>query len=79
MVFGTPLGLFDKQVERSAKRRNIKNWPACSRFPYNFNGERVEKVVRADLKSSKAPLIITGFTSLDYLIEFIADLPADSP
>ncbi|BHH85783.1 SNF2-related protein [Desulforhopalus sp. 52FAK] len=79
MISGTPLSLFDKQVERSAKRRNIKDWPDCSRFPYNFNGERVENVVRADLKSSIAPLIITGFTSLDYLIDFVADLPANSP
>ncbi|MDJ0622204.1 MAG: SNF2-related protein [Desulfocapsaceae bacterium] len=79
MIFGTPLGLFDKQVERSAKIRDIKNWPDCSRFPYNFHRNRVETVVRADLKNSKQPLIITGFTSLDYLIDFIADLPVERP
>ena len=62
MVFGTPLGLFDKQVERSAKIRDVKNWPDCSRFPYNFHREPVKNVVRADLKISKTPLIITGFT-----------------
>ena len=79
MAKGTPLNLFDDAVVRSAKIRKVTEWPDCRRFPLNFDGKKVEQIVREDLKTSKFPLIITGFTSLDYLIDFVADLPVDSP
>ena len=79
MAKGTPLSLYDDAFVRSAKIRKVTDWPDGQRFPLNFDGKRVEQIVREDLKSSKIPLIITGFTSLDYLIDFVADLPVDSP
>ncbi|MBU0944747.1 MAG: helicase [Proteobacteria bacterium] len=77
MIKGTPLKLFDDEIVRAAKRRQITEWPDSKRFPLNFDSMRVEQIVREDLKASASPLIITGFTSLDYLIDFVADLPID--
>lgn len=47
-------------------------WPAASRFPINHNGSWVETTVVKDLNTSDAPLIVTGFASLDRLIDFVA-------
>ena len=51
----------------------IHDWPSYARFPLNVDGHHVENVVLNDLKSSKSPLIITGFASLDNLIDFCFD------
>jgi superfamily II DNA or RNA helicase len=75
----TPLGLFDDKVVRDAKIKKISDWPDHLRFPLNFDGRKVESVVLDELKHSSNPLIITGFTSLDYLIDFVADLSVDKP
>ena len=48
------------------------SWPPTGRFPYNFGHERVERVVRADLLGSKDVLLITGYTSLDWIINLLA-------
>jgi len=48
------------------------SWPPTGRFPYNFGHERVERVVRADLLGSKDVLLITGYTSLDWIIDLLA-------
>ncbi len=76
---GTQLGLFDEPVVRDAKKRQIRDWPDRYRFPLNFAGRKVEEIVCADITQSTHPLIITGFTSLDYLIDFVADLPNEFP
>lgn len=47
-------------------------------FPHNFSKAKVESVVLNDLANSSSPLIVTGFISLDCVIDF-ADLPADRP
>lgn len=73
------LGLFDSQVLRSAKLQKITDWPESQRFPLNFDKNKVEDVVLGDIRSGHSPLIITGFTSLDYLIDFVADLDIDHP
>ena len=67
------------EVVRSAKLRQVSEWPDAERFPLNFDGKRVEQIIREDLKASNSPLIITGFTSLDYLVDFIANLPINHP
>jgi len=77
--FTPQLGLFDEQVVRSAKLRNITDWPEQQRFPLNFTRNKVEDIVLNDIRASTSPLIITGFTSLDYLIDFVADLNAGQP
>ena len=47
-------------------------WPDPRRFPLNQDGSHVEDLVLRDLKTSRSPLIITGFAALDRLIDFIA-------
>lgn len=47
-------------------------WPDCERFPYNYGESNVESVVLPDLSSSRNPLIITGYTSIARLIDFLA-------
>jgi len=76
---GTQLGLFDEPVIRDAKKRKITDWPDRYRFPLNFAGRKVEEIVCGDITQSTHSLLVTGFTSLDYIIDFVADLPDDSP
>jgi superfamily II DNA or RNA helicase len=76
---GIPLGLFDGRLEREAKIKNLSVWPDQIRFPINFDGQKVESIVLKEIQSSSAPLIVTGYTSLDYLIDFIASLPGERP
>jgi len=73
------LSLFDDAVIHQAKLRGVDKWPDIARFPYNFKKNKVEDVVLKDLSASVSPLIITGFTSLDYIINFVADLPHEQP
>ena len=47
-------------------------WPPASRFPINQDDSHVEQVVLDDLQVSDEPLVVTGFASLDRLIDFIA-------
>lgn len=49
-------------------------WPDADRFPLNRPGQTVESVVLDDLRRSAAPLIVTGYASLDRIIAFAADL-----
>ena len=50
------------------------DWPDQERFPLNRSSCRVEDVVSADLKAAADPLIVTGFSALDRIIGFTADL-----
>ncbi|MEJ2689341.1 MAG: SNF2-related protein [Deltaproteobacteria bacterium] len=75
----TQLNLFDDAVIHEAKLRGVRDWPDAGRFPFNFEKDKVEDLVLKDLSTSTSPLIITGFTSLDYIIDFVADLPEDQP
>ena len=70
---------FDDQVDVQAGIRGVDAWPDLDRFPYNFHKTRAESIILKDLTASKSPLIVTGFTSLDYIIDFVADLPDGSP
>lgn len=47
-------------------------FPTAYRFPLNQDSSRVEDIVLDDLNSSPSPLIVTGFATLDRLIDFIA-------
>lgn len=69
------ISFFDDQVDIQANIRSVSDWPEVDRFPLNIGNTCVEQVVRGDLADSTSPLIVTGFTSLDYLIDFVADLP----
>ena len=47
--------------------------PARTRFPLNLDDSKVEDMVLPDLKQSVSPLLVTGYTSLERLIDFAAD------
>jgi len=49
------------------------SWPKHDDFPLNNNLGNVEKWVQKDISESKKVLILTGFTSLEYIIKTIAD------
>lgn len=55
------------------------DWPDPNRFPLNRDHLHVEDVVLHDLKTSTQPLIITGFSALDRLIDFVADTSSTGP
>jgi superfamily II DNA or RNA helicase len=48
------------------------DWPDYERFPYNYSDKQVASVIQRDLDESKNPLIITGYASLDRIIDFLA-------
>lgn len=47
--------------------------PAHDRFPHNHNRHTVRSAVFPDLLNSHRPLIISGYTSLSMVIEFLAE------
>ena len=49
-----------------------KNWPDQSKFPLNRERNTVEIEVLKDLENSDKFLVVTGFTSLSYLIDLYA-------
>ncbi|MBN2428269.1 MAG: helicase [Deltaproteobacteria bacterium] len=73
------ISFFDDDVDIQANLRRVEDWPEAERFPFNFKSTRVEDIVLKDLSGSSSPLVITGFTSLDYIIDFVADLPENIP
>jgi SNF2 domain-containing protein/helicase-like protein len=52
-------------------------WPPADRFPHNFGSETVGQRVRADLTESREPLLVTGYTSLEWIIDYLAELADD--
>ena len=55
----------------------VANLPPPERFPYNHGRHKVEDFIIPDLKASKNPLIVTGYTSLDQLISFLSNCYQD--
>jgi superfamily II DNA or RNA helicase len=47
-------------------------WPRYRDFPYNQDRLTVGDIVREDLDASTAPLVITGYASLERVIEWLA-------
>ena len=56
----------------------LSPWPNQDRFPLNVDARRVDQAVRGDLLRSGSPLIVTGYASLDQLIDFLSALPERS-
>lgn len=52
----------------------LGRWPDQSRFPLNLIDRSVRDQVLQDLKASSRPLIVTGFASLDRIIDLLADV-----
>lgn len=47
-------------------------WPDGRRFPLNLHNGKVKDAVLPDLMHSESPLLVSGYTSLDRLIDFVA-------
>ena len=67
--------LFSSVEPERCEARRLGGWPVHDRFPFNYGGLTVSGPVRADLLASRRPLIITGFSALDTLIDFFDALP----
>lgn len=61
----------DLQLSFLSAEPGAYEWPNHERLPYNFNGKTVREVVFPDLLCSRAPLIVTGYMSLDMVIEYL--------
>jgi superfamily II DNA/RNA helicase len=48
------------------------SWPEYEDLPYNFGTKKVDGQVFSDLLSSPSPLVITGYASLEKVIELLA-------
>jgi hypothetical protein len=68
------IGLFDAPEDLLATLGS-KGWPDPQSLPFNASGQSVGRVVLPDLRQSAEPLIITGYASLDRLINYLAELP----
>jgi superfamily II DNA or RNA helicase len=62
------LDLFHQPAE--SKLGPAQTWPPFERFPLNVARSHVSDLVIEDLMSSIKPLIVTGYASLDQLIDF---------
>jgi superfamily II DNA or RNA helicase len=67
------LDLFTAEEEVAAAAE-LAPWPDAQRFPLNVDHHQVADQVIADLRASADPLIVTGYASLDRLIDFIAGM-----
>ena len=54
-------------------------YPSPERFPLNIERLKVQSTVISDLRESQNPLIITGFASLDRLLDFCTDQVTHNP
>lgn len=54
------------------------HWPDARRFPLNLTNSKVEDAVLADIHDSASALLVTGYASLDRLIDFASDGPETS-
>lgn len=68
-------GLFD-DPHSDLPPSTIRDWPPADRFPLNISRDRhVGPRLNSDLQQSVEPLLIVGYSSLDYLIDFFAGMP----
>lgn len=50
-----------------------RSWPSQERFPVNHARAHVRAVVTEDLRTSDAPLLIAGYSSIAALTELVAE------
>ncbi|PDW03751.1 SNF2-related protein [Candidatus Viridilinea mediisalina] len=67
-------------ARRSRRRTDPPAWPPHDRFPYNNScaGQTVGSRVLEELRTSRSPLIITGYTSLSFVIDLLAHYRSQS-
>lgn len=71
------ISLFDQEQDFLDEFSESDRWPDPNNFPYNAKHSKVGSVVVQDLKSSNQPLIVTGYASLEKIIDFCADIDSD--
>ena len=52
----------------------MSSWPDQSRFPINISNEKAGKTLKDDFENSDSITIVAGYTSLDYIIDFLSKL-----
>lgn len=52
----------------------VQPWPEAHRFPHNFQTDTVREHVWDDLTRSERPLLVTGYSSLEWIVEFLSAL-----
>lgn len=60
--------LFDDRIEG----QDDSGWPDFENLPYNYGPKKVDGAVFTDLLNSPTPLLITGYASLEKVIELLA-------
>ena len=53
------------------------DWPPAERFPLNLDRRKVRDVVQSDLGHAVDPIVVTGYASLDELVDLVAAMPAE--
>lgn len=66
------IDLFDEKLLPTVIAAGL-DWPARTRFPLNLEDRKVKDTVLPDLRNSSSPLVVSGYTSLDRLIDFAAE------
>ena len=68
------ISLFDQELDFLSELSEIERWPDPQLFPYNAKHSTVGSIVLDDLKASQHPLIVTGYASLEKIIDFCAQI-----
>ena len=72
----TQLDIFSQESARDIgyQLAKLDQWPEPSKFTLNLHQQQVKNIVINDLIQSNKPLIVTGYASLDRIIDLISDL-----
>ena len=70
--FENQISLFDQEPDFLSELSVQDGWPDQKEFPFNAGKKSVGSVVMADLYASSNPLIVTGYASLEKIIDFCA-------
>ena len=68
------ISLFSTPEASGSIRLESLHWPPNDRFPLNIRGRKVREPVIADLASSRSPLIVAGYSAIDYLVDFATEI-----
>lgn len=75
MSRGIPKHTLDLFADRANPLRQHPDlaWPELGRFPLNLDNAHVADIIQTDLRAAHDPLIITGYSGLDRVIDFVSD------
>lgn len=72
------VSLFDQEIDFLAELSARDGWPDPKEFPFNRRNASVGSIVVSDLQASENPLIVTGYASLDKLINFCSEIDGNN-